>query len=232
MRVPCLCTKGDYECDMNYVRGKSGDCELVADPLNKLDEKKQSEKEEDCALEGYFYISQGYRKIPGNMCYGGVQLDPIKKPCSSFVWLSAMFKSKGIILAALAAVALYYGWPIIEAIILVLPIPDPKDSLDRVKNAASSATDMVSGAITSNRPPAEYSQNLNAQPDGFMMDDDNSDEDIGKLNIGGNNFDDKNDDELVPTSSGNNELIDLGGSTSVPPGRKAAAKIPKLSGPK
>ena len=26
--------------------------------------------------------------------------------------------------------ALYYGWPIIEALILVLPIPDPKDSLE------------------------------------------------------------------------------------------------------
>jgi hypothetical protein len=29
--------------------------------------------------------------------------------------------------------ALYYGWPIIEAIILILPIPDPKNSLEMVK---------------------------------------------------------------------------------------------------
>jgi hypothetical protein len=34
-------------------------------------------------------------------------------------------KTAGII--AILVGALYYGWPIIEAIILVLPIPDPKD---------------------------------------------------------------------------------------------------------
>jgi hypothetical protein len=28
---------------------------------------------------------------------------------------------------ALIGACLYYGWPIIEALILVLPIPDPKD---------------------------------------------------------------------------------------------------------
>jgi hypothetical protein len=30
-----------------------------------------SEKEEDCALEGYYTVTQGYRKIPGNQCYKG-----------------------------------------------------------------------------------------------------------------------------------------------------------------
>jgi len=48
-----------------------------------------------------------------------------------------------MLLAAVVAAALYYGWPIIEAIILILPIPDPKDSIDRVKSAANQATGMV-----------------------------------------------------------------------------------------
>lgn len=157
MRVPCLCTKADYECDMNYVRNSGGDCEKIPDPLNKAEAKSMNEKEEDCALEGFYYISNGYRKIPGNKCYGGLDLEPIKKPCSSFVWFSSIFKSKSIFLVAALAAGLYYGWPIIEAIILVLPIPDPKNSINSARNAASSASELVSGALSSNRPPGDYS---------------------------------------------------------------------------
>jgi len=47
--------------------------------------------------------------------------------------------------------ALYYGWPIIEALILVLPIPDPKESLEKIKSIATSATGAVAGVMTSNR---------------------------------------------------------------------------------
>jgi hypothetical protein len=172
------------------------------------------------------------------MCYGGVQLDPFKKPCTSLVWFTSMIGSKTLLFAAVIAAALYYGWPIIEAVILVLPIPDPKDSIDRVKNAANNASDMVQGALAKSRaPPAinvpgDYSQNLEAQPDAFMEDDDNSDDDIGK-NTGLNyDSDEKNDEEQVDTGSGS-ELIDLGGSSenSKLNQKKSAPKIPKLSGP-
>jgi hypothetical protein len=37
---------------------------------------------------------------------------------------------------ALIGACFYYGWPIIEAVILVLPIPDPKDQIEKVKSAA------------------------------------------------------------------------------------------------
>ena len=47
--------------------------------------------------------------------------------------------------------ALYYGWPIIEAIILILPIPDPKNSIEMVKQMASNATGVVSASMKSNR---------------------------------------------------------------------------------
>jgi len=147
MRVPCVCTKADFECDMNYIKNKGGDCEKMPDPLNKYAGKQLTEKEEDCALEGYYYITQGYRKIPGNMCYGGVQLDPVKKACTSIAWITSLFNSKAILWAAVVAGVLYYGWPIIEAIILVLPIPDPKDSLDKAKNMANQASGMASGMV-------------------------------------------------------------------------------------
>jgi hypothetical protein len=213
MRVPCLCTKADYECDMNYQKNAGGDCEKIPDPLNKFGARQVSEKEEDCALEGFYYDSTGYRKIPGNMCYGGLNLEPSKRACSSFIWLSSIFKSKAIIIVAVLAVALYYGWPIIEAVILVLPIPDPKNSLDTMRNAANSANELVSGALTSNnnRPPGDYSQNFDAEPEAYINGDgDNSDEDIGKPSSGlSYDSDEKTDEELVPSSSGS-ELIDLG----------------------
>jgi len=88
MRVPCLCTEADYECDMNYIRKDGGQCELLPDPLSSSDNVVQSEQDEDCSLEGFYYVSQGYRKIPGNKCYGGVKLDPVKKACNSVAWMT------------------------------------------------------------------------------------------------------------------------------------------------
>jgi hypothetical protein len=51
------------------------------------------------------------------------------------------FKTIGTI--AIMAACLYYGWPIIEAVILVLPIPDPKDQIEKVKSVAGSSADFV-----------------------------------------------------------------------------------------
>jgi hypothetical protein len=133
MRVPCLCTEADYECDMNYIMNKAGKCEAIPDPSGSHLGRIMTEKEEDCALEGFYYVTQGYRKIPGDMCYSGVSktMEPVRKACSSLSWISSIFGSKGVFIAAILGAALYYGWPIIEAIILVLPIPG--DSIDRVK---------------------------------------------------------------------------------------------------
>jgi hypothetical protein len=242
MRVPCLCTDADYECDMNYVRNKGGKCEAIQDPANHS--KALTEKEEDCALEGFYMVTQGYRKIPGNMCYGGT-LDPYRKPCTSFAWLSSIISLRAAAVIAIIGAAIYYGWPIIEAIILILPIPDPKDFINKIKS-------MVSGFVTDSRRTGpnggggsgEYSSNLGAGPSAFMgAGGDDSDDDLGKPaamsddddeKAGGLGLDydsdDKNEDE-VTVNAGSSELIDLGGDDdaeiAVKP--KAAAKIPKLS---
>jgi hypothetical protein len=213
MRVPCTCTEADYECDMNYVRNKGGKCEIVPDPLNSMGTKHLTEKEEDCALEGFYTVTQGYRKIPGDVCFGGT-LDPYRRPCTSFAWLSSIISFKTAAIIALIVACLYYGWPIIEAVILVLPIPDPKDSLDKVKSMAGSAADLVqnsiSGGAPSSRPAGghDYSANLDQQPEAFMAGDDDSDEDIGKPasadtkdSVGLDyDSDERNDDELVAVS--------------------------------
>lgn len=73
IRKPCACTEADYECDMNYIRNKvSGKCEKLEDPNDRFKQHRMTEKEQDCAIEGFYYVSLGYRKIPGNECVGGV----------------------------------------------------------------------------------------------------------------------------------------------------------------
>jgi hypothetical protein len=93
-------------------------------------------------------------------------------------------KTAGVI--AFVVACLYYGWPIIEAVILVLPIPDPKDQIEKVKSVAGSAADFVQSSISGGAPvrPSgfgghDYSANLDQQPEAFMAGDDESDEDIG-----------------------------------------------------
>lgn len=83
------------------------------------------------------------------MCYGGVKLDPHRKPCSSLAFITSIFNLKTVSIIGLLVVVLYYGWPIIEAVILILPIPDPKQSIDSVKSMAGSATGYVSSAMSS-----------------------------------------------------------------------------------
>lgn len=57
----------------------------------------------------------------------------------------------------------------------------------------------------------DYSQNLEAEPDAFMEDEDNSDEDIGKSTSLNYDSDEKNEEEIVDGGNGS-ELIDLGSS--------------------
>ena len=106
MRVPCLCTQADYECDMNYVKNKGGACDKIPDVWHIMQKSSMSEKEEDCALEGFYYTSQGYRKIPGNKCYGGVALDPIKKACTTFGKFTSIVSAKTLVIAAIVAAGL------------------------------------------------------------------------------------------------------------------------------
>ena len=91
------------------------------------------------------------------MCYGGVKLDPHRKPCSSIAFITSIFNLKTITIIGLLGTILYYGWPIIEAIISILPIPDAKNSFDNVKSMAGSATGFVSSAMTSQPRQQQFS---------------------------------------------------------------------------
>ena len=62
--------------------------------------------------------------MPGNICIDGVQLDPEKIECNMGGYLKSLFGFKNLLMWATLGAFLYFGWPIIEAIIIVLPIPD------------------------------------------------------------------------------------------------------------
>ena len=56
---------------------------------------------------------------------------------------------------------LYFGWPIIEAILIMLPIPDPKDIKDKIKGLVTRSSSNASGTV---KPPvkgAGYTGNFN-----------------------------------------------------------------------
>lgn len=54
----------------------------------------------------------------------------------------------------------YYGWPIIEAVIIALPIPDPKEGIEKVKGIFSKAGNDTKGMLA--KPGKEgYTGNFN-----------------------------------------------------------------------
>lgn len=164
------------------------------------------------------------------------------------------------------AAAVYYGWPIIEAIFIILPIPDPSGTMSKlvgffsgilesimnaipfsyailglIQTILSPFTDLLpnrgnfGGGNSSSNQHYEmgpgYSSNLEAQPDAFGNEDDDSDEDIGRqkddvdLNY---DSDEKNDEDLIGISSSTeveSELISLDSSNTGSSG--AAKNIPK-----
>ena len=127
---PCTCNEMDFECDIGYAReGGSGPC-LEQETRLSDSEKQRRQQEmwtEQCEEFGYYEISQGYRKIPGDICEGGIDLAPYRYQCSTSGYIASWFTFRGIFMLGVMGALCYYGWPIIEAILLLLPVPDPAD---------------------------------------------------------------------------------------------------------
>jgi len=105
----CDCTEDDYECEVGWLRDGPG---LPCNSIEKMKQERKREKEakkkgvdvealnhimpseiltppEKC--NGYFTVSKGYRKVPGDVCVNGVKFDPIMVPCP----YSGFFSSLG-----------------------------------------------------------------------------------------------------------------------------------------
>lgn len=91
----CDCTENDYECDFGFARAGPGEpCVSIKKQANEGSSNESPEMytpPPNC--HGYFKISRGYRKVPGNTCINGVKFDPIMIPCP----YSGIFASLGIV---------------------------------------------------------------------------------------------------------------------------------------
>ena len=137
LRSYCQCTEMDYECDYGYTKeGDSNQC--VKEPwfTQKKEAEVAAEQQNMCATHGFYTVSQGYRKVPGNKCFGGLDLNPTVYSCSA----ARLFSLHGLGYFIIICAVLYFGWPIIEGILIALPIPDPRDVKDRIKAIFSRAS--------------------------------------------------------------------------------------------
>ena len=94
----CECTILDYQCDLGYERLENSDkCVYIEQGLLSEEVVKPPD---DC--KDKYKITQGYRKIPGNTCKGGVKLDPVEMKCPKI----SKFSTLGIILFILVLVVI------------------------------------------------------------------------------------------------------------------------------
>ena len=120
----------------------------------------------------------------------------------------------------------YFGWPIIEAILIVLPLPDPRFVKEYFYTAKTFLFSLPA-AFNSKQEPgpigaaAGYREGFEQMPGG-LHDEDDDEEDVGRLGLSSDKLnydsDEKEDGE-------GNELISIDSSAQ-------KKKVPKLRGPK
>lgn len=120
------------------------------------DEQVKQMQDESCEEYGYYQVTQGYRKVPGNICTNGVQLEPEVKYCR-YAITKTLFSWTGLFMTCICIGVLYYGWPVIEAILILLPIPDPKVVKESTASLFNKILEGARGLMGSARPnKSEY----------------------------------------------------------------------------
>lgn len=69
----CECTIEDFECDLGYSKNEAENVCVREEGYVEPDHSKH--------CRDYYYISRGYRRIPGNQCQDNKAYDPIKVSC-------------------------------------------------------------------------------------------------------------------------------------------------------
>jgi len=100
----CECTEEDWECDVGYARSLDGPC------LSVDGDEQDFSPPEKC--QGSYIVSQGYRKIAGDTCNGGVDHAPLVLPCPGILMMYTEQPSYFYSLIAIAAVIylIYQGY--------------------------------------------------------------------------------------------------------------------------
>lgn len=132
---------------------------------------------EQCQEYGYYEVTQGYRKIPGDICSGGINLAPTRYQCTMG---GKLLSFRGFMWLAVLSALLYFGWPMIETLIVLSPIPDPKDLKRSAKNVLTTIKGKFTGASEEVRSAdVNYQSGFEKGPDS-LADDDEDEEDVGR----------------------------------------------------
>ena len=211
----------DYECDWGYSRpiGSTGTCKLDFEPAVWEETKKQRVNDQ-CEEYGVYEVSQGYRRVPGNICTNGLQLAPTVYKCNQI----SIFSLRGVLLLSVLGDLLYYGWTLVEAFLVLLPLPDPKFVISSVKKWYTDAKKWLTTDKKPQEPMHGYMQDFSVAP-GTLGDNDDDSEDAGRTQ----GFESKNlmnydsDDAGREEGAEASELIQL---DSLPTRR--SKQVPKL----
>ena len=179
----------DYECDVGYVKTDQGTCQK--DASIEPEELKGGLTEDQiaqCDHYGYYTVTQGYRKIPGDRCVGGLDLNPTVYSCSYSGMILGFLSLKSFLSLIIMGAIFYFGWPFIEALLIILPIPDPKEYKDKLMGLftrTEKKTTTGSHRELKNRKPqgkAEgYAEGFSEAPQSLEEEeDDDEEDDVGR----------------------------------------------------
>ena len=93
--------------------------------------------------------------------------------------ISSYFTFRTLFMTGIIFALCYYGWPVIEAVLLLLPIPDPRDIKEKAKESMQQMTNLWHGNSEGRAPAPGYQTQFNA-PGSLQDDEDDDEEDIGK----------------------------------------------------
>lgn len=62
-------------------------------------------------------------------------------------YVASLFSVRGMFVLAVFAAVIYFGWPIVEAILITLPLPDPKHVKEQLLNGLTKARAILGGVI-------------------------------------------------------------------------------------
>jgi hypothetical protein len=123
----CPCKRSDYLCDYGYMKQNpfEADSPCVLDTVDEqsditknLDQSTIKNTNENNQCTDNYYVTKGYRKVPGNTCKGGTEWDPILHPCGGHTkWTVMLFVILIVVAMSLGMVALSTKYDLGEIVI-------------------------------------------------------------------------------------------------------------------
>jgi hypothetical protein len=196
----CECTEEDWECDFGFFRK-----ELASACVSQDGKEVNTTAPEECP--DYYHITQGYRKIAGDTCVGGVSHEPIKVSCPG----GPLGSSNLLVFALLVAIVLGLVWV------------NKKGNYDRLKDGFAEVVNSVLKSI--NRKAGPHSTGTGWVPIREYPDQAKDDDDLNHIVF--------EENEENPEVIEDNKLLEVAkGKKKAEGGLKAATKqVPLLNKP-